>query len=109
MTKPELISALVSVINADGKLIQRQAVKDTLDALSVVLAQQLAQHGKAVLPEVATFTRVERPARQGRNPRTGEAVAVAAKTVIKAKPVKLLADRVGYYAQTAKTTEETAP
>lgn len=39
-----------------------------------------------------TFSVNERPAREGRNPRTGETIQIAAKTVAKFKPGKKLSE-----------------
>ena len=41
-----------------------------------------------------TFSVTERPARTGRNPKTGEAIQIKAKNVIKFKPGKELAASV---------------
>ena len=41
-----------------------------------------------------TFSAVKRTARTGRNPQTGKAIKIPAKTVVKFKPGKKLADAV---------------
>jgi len=45
----------------------------------------LAEHGEVVFPGLGRLKNQTRPARQGRNPRTGESIQVAEKTVTKFK------------------------
>ncbi len=64
------------------------ALSATLDSISGAL-----QSGDSVsLIGFGTFSANERPARDGRNPRTGETIKIAAKTVAKFKPGKKLSD-----------------
>ncbi len=64
------------------------ALSATLDSISGAL-----QSGDSVsLIGFGTFSASERPARDGRNPRTGETIKIAAKTVAKFKPGKKLSD-----------------
>lgn len=64
------------------------ALSATLDAIQGAL-----KDGDSVsLVGFGTFSASERPAREGRNPRTGETIQIAAKTVAKFKPGKKLSD-----------------
>lgn len=45
---------------------------------------------KVSIPPFGIFQVVERPARQGRNPKTGESIEIAARRTIKFKPSKSL-------------------
>ena len=47
------------------------------------LKSHLDTHGEAVLPGFGRLVNVDRPARTGRNPRTGETIEIEAKTVVK--------------------------
>ncbi len=58
------------------------------------IAAQLASGGRVELRGFGTFTVRAREAREGRNPRTGETVSVAAKQVPHFKAGKELRDRL---------------
>lgn len=47
------------------------------------LKAHLDEHGEVVLPGFGRLLKVDRPARTGRNPRTGETIEIAAKSVVK--------------------------
>lgn len=59
-----------------------------LKTFSDVLQAHLAEHGQAVIPGFGRLKVVDRPSRQGRNPKTGESITVPAKQVIKFKEFK---------------------
>ena len=89
MNKTELIanmaeSAGISKVAADRALLGfLEAVTDNL------------QNGERVtLIGFGTFSVSERAARTGRNPQTGKAIKIPAKTVVKFKPGKKLSDAV---------------
>ena len=64
------------------------ALSATLDAIQAAL-----KAGDSVsLVGFGTFSVNERPGREGRNPRTGETIQIAAKSVAKFKPGKKLSD-----------------
>jgi DNA-binding protein HU-beta len=50
--------------------------------------------GKFVLPGLARVVKRHTKARMGRNPRTGEAIKIKAKTVVRLRPSKQLKDAV---------------
>lgn len=59
-----------------------------LNNFSRSLQEHLAEHGQAVIPGFGRLKVVNRPSRQGRNPKTGESIIVPAKQVIKFKEFK---------------------
>lgn len=65
-------------------------VTKIVDALPEVLQAQLDEGGRAVLHNVAIFTKKHVPARVGRNPASGEAMDIKAKDVIKIKPAGVM-------------------
>ena len=81
MNKVELINA---VAESDGmtKVDARKAV----DAIVNVTKEELKKDGKVALVGFGTLSVTKRPARQGRNPRTGKTIKIAAKKVVKFKP-----------------------
>lgn len=66
------------------------AVKTIMDSL----ANRLAQGGRVELRGFGSFSVRTRPARLGRNPRTGEEVKVPEKSVLNFKPGTELRERV---------------
>lgn len=65
--------------------------KEAVDAVLNALVEAVKNEGALVLPGFGSFKVVERPARQAKNPRTGEMVAVPAKKVVRFKPGKSFA------------------
>ena len=89
MNKTELIAAMAETADI-SKAAADKALLGCLDAISGSL-----QKGENVtLVGFGTFSAVKRDARAGRNPQTGKAIKIPAKTVAKFKPGKKLADAV---------------
>ena len=80
MNKIELINAVAEKAGMT-KVDARKAV----DAMMEVTKKELKKGGKLALVGLGTLSVAERPARQGRNPRTGKAIKIAAKKVAKFK------------------------
>lgn len=90
MTKSELIERLARrqphLLHRDVEL----AVRLVLDEIG----QALERRDRVEIRGFGSFSLHYRPARIGRNPRTGEAVPIPAKHVPHFKPGKLLRERV---------------
>lgn len=80
MNKVELIDAL-----AEKASMTKVDARKTIDALLDVTKEELKKGGKIALVGFGTLGVSNRPARQGRNPRTGKAIKIAAKNVVKFK------------------------
>lgn len=89
MKKDELVSAIAEKTGMDKK-----STNATLDALGEVVTAALKSNDEVVLPGVGKFSTGVRPARQGRNPKTGDVIEIAEKTVVKYKVAKALGDAV---------------
>ena len=90
MTKSELIEAIAAKQAHLGFTDVEMSVKSVLDQLSNAL-----ERGERVeIRGFGSFSVNFRPARVGRNPKTGETVALAGKSVPHFKPGKELRDRV---------------
>src|SRR5215467_3275154 len=50
--------------------------------------------GKFVIPNIGRAVKAHRKARMGRNPQTGEAIKIKAKTVVRLRPSKAFKDAV---------------
>ncbi|MBM5570783.1 MULTISPECIES: HU family DNA-binding protein [Deefgea] len=94
MNKTELISIVHNLVAIDHPEVSKKAVAATLETLSDVILATVSGGGEVVLPNVAKIALKSRDARVGRNPRTGEAVQIPAKRVLKFTPTKALKDAV---------------
>ena len=78
MTKSELSKAI-----AKKSSLTEAQTNDVVKALTDVITEALASGDKVQLPGLFTAEAVERPARNGRNPRTGEAMTIPAHRAVK--------------------------
>ncbi len=104
MTKSELIELLaVKNSHLNHKDVEL-AVKGLLEQMSLSLAtgQRIEIRG------FGSFSLHYRPPRMGRNPKTGDSVALAAKYVPHFKPGKELRERVNIYGRPAKPESQSA-
>lgn len=86
MTRTELINAV-----AMGAELEKKQAKAAIEALTALVEKQIKKGGEVPLKGLGKFKVVKRKARMGRNPATGEAIKIPAKTVVKfyiAKPLK---------------------
>ena len=83
MNKVELIAAVAEKAGMT-KVDARKAV----DAIVEVSKAELKKDGKIALVGFGTMGVTKRPARQGRNPRTGKTIKIAAKKVARFKAAK---------------------
>ena len=89
MNKSELIDAVAAKTGL-SKAKSEDAVKAFID----VVSDELKAGGKVQLVGFGTFEVTERGAREGRNPRTGETMTIAAVKTPKFKAGKALKDAV---------------
>ncbi len=100
MNKTDLINAVAASAEM-SKVDAEKAIKATIDSISKSL---IAGEG-ITLVGFGTFSVVERKARTGKNPRTGETIKIPAKKVAKFKPGKLLAESVDVVKKPAKAAK----
>lgn len=89
MNKTELIAAV-----AEKAEISKKDAEKALKAFTDVVAEELVKGGKVQLVGFGTFEVVERAAREGRNPKSGETMTIAASKSPKFKAGKALKDQV---------------
>ena len=89
-----LRSELIALLHQDFPHFRASEIEDMADTALESIAEALAGDGRVELRGFGAFSVRERKARKGRNPRTGEAVKVAAKRVPFFKPGKELRERV---------------
>ena len=80
MGKSELFSHF-----AERFEVKRTQAREFFDELSVLAEKELKRSGEFVLPGMVKLVVQKRKARMGRNPATGEAIKIPAKTVVKAR------------------------
>jgi len=89
MTKTQLIRAMAEKMEVTSKqagnfftLLADTAVKET------------KKNGEFTIPGIGKLVKAERKARVGRNPQTGEAIKIKAKTVVKFRVAKVAKDTI---------------
>ena len=89
MGKSELFSHF-----AERFEVKRTQAREFFDELTALAEKELKRSGEFVLPGMVKLVVQKRKARMGRNPATGEAIKIPAKTVVKARIAKQLKDAV---------------
>jgi len=74
MTQTQIVQTL-----ADKCEITKKASKSMMDCLAQTAISEVKKNGVFVLPGLGRLVKVERKARMGRNPKTGEAMKIVAK------------------------------
>ena len=89
MTKTELITKIAESAN-----ITKAAAGKVLTGMTDAITGSLEKGEDVALIGFGRFSAVKRDARTGRNPQTGKAMKIPAKTVVKFKAGKNLGDTV---------------
>ena len=89
MNKTELINQI-----AESADITKAAAGKVLNGITDAISDSLQKGENVTLIGFGTFSAVKRSARTGRNPQTGKAMKIPAKTVVKFKAGKKLSDTV---------------
>lgn len=91
MNKGELIKAI-----AEDSEVSKKDAENVLNSFIKLVEKELVEGGKVQLIGFGTFEVIERAARIGRNPSTGEAINIKASKIPKFKPGTALKDKVNY-------------
>ena len=89
MNKGDLINRVAESAN-----ISKTQASEAVNCVLECIGETLKDGNKVSLVGFGTFSTTRREARVGRNPKTGEPLKIAAKTVVKFKPGKELASSV---------------
>ena len=89
MTKSELIKTL-----SERSGVPKHGVADLLSELEALVTQRLKADEEITLPGIGKLSVKERAAREGRNPTTGETIAIPARSVPHISFAKSLKDSV---------------
>ncbi|MBP8645530.1 MAG: HU family DNA-binding protein [Syntrophobacteraceae bacterium] len=89
MTKTELVAKI-----AEGAGITKATAEKALNSFIAAVGNALATDEKITLVGFGTFEVATRSQREGRNPRTGEAITIPSSKVVKFKPGSKLRELV---------------
>jgi len=89
MTKAQLMQAL-----AEKSGMAKKDVVMFMDAMTEMAYREVKTNGEFVLPGIGKLVKVNRAARMGRNPATGETIQIPAKTVVKFRVAKAAKEAV---------------
>ncbi|MBK6798137.1 MAG: HU family DNA-binding protein [Acidobacteria bacterium] len=74
--------------------ISKKAANEILDEVAAVAVAQTKKSGAFTLPGIGKLVKAHRKARMGRNPMTGQAIKIPAKTVVKFRVAKACKDAI---------------
>jgi DNA-binding protein HU-beta len=89
MTQTQLVKKL-----ADSCGVANKLAKAMLETYASTAVAETKKNGVFVLPGIGRLVRVERKARMGRNPATGEAIKIPAKKVVRFRVAKAVKDAI---------------
>lgn len=89
MTKSAMLAAL-----ADKTGMAKKDVTTVVETMVDMALVEVKKAGEFVIPGIGKLVKVNRKARQGRNPATGETITIPAKTVVKFRVAKAAKDAV---------------
>ena len=87
MNKKQLINSVSELL--DGS-VTKASLKEVIDATFQAMEGALTSGKKVSVSKFGALMLVERQARKGRNPQTGEEIQIAARSSVKFKPAKNL-------------------
>ncbi len=89
MTKSQLVSLI-----AEKASLTKSVANEILDIVASTAVSETKKNGQFVLPGIGKLVKSQRKARMGRNPQTGVAIKIPAKTVVKFRVAKACKDAV---------------
>ena len=92
--KPMTKSKIVATIADKCGTPKKTAVQFFEELFKLAVRECKGGAGKFVIPNIGRAVKAHRKARMGRNPATGEAIKIKAKTVVRLRPAKAFKDAV---------------
>ncbi len=89
MTQTQLVKSLAEKMEVPNK-----TARGFLEQLSTIAIAEVKKNGMFVVPGIGRLVRVDRKARTGRNPATGETIKIPAKKVVKFRVAKAVKDAI---------------
>ena len=88
-TKADLVNAVAKACETS-----KATAYENINAVVGAIQRGLKRSGTVQIKSFGTFKVVDRKARKGRNPKTGESIAIPASRTVKFKPSTILRDEV---------------
>jgi DNA-binding protein HU-beta len=89
MTQTQLVKKIAEACGVSNKV-----AKQAIETLAATAVAEVKKSGAFVVPGIGKLVRVDRKARMGRNPATGEAIKIPAKKVVKFRVAKAAKDAI---------------
>ena len=89
MTQSQMVKELAAAVGVPNKVAKSFTI-----AYAELALRETKKNGVSVLPGIGRLVRVDRKARMGRNPATGEAIKIGAKKVVKFRVAKSAKDSI---------------
>src|SRR5216683_480554 len=89
MTQTQLVRTLAEHCEVNNKVARAM-----MDCLAATAIGEVKKNGVFVVPGIGRLVRVDRKARTGRNPATGESIKIPAKKVVKFRVAKAAKDAI---------------
>jgi DNA-binding protein HU-beta len=83
MTKSQIVGYFAKKFE-----VSKKAAAAMIEEVAALAVTETKKNGAFVLPGIGKLVKVNRKARMGRNPATGEAIKIPAKTVVKMRVAK---------------------
>lgn len=94
LSKSKIIAHMADKVSTPEKPISKKQAAAFFDELFKLAVKEAKSAGKFVIPGIGRAVKAHRKARMGRNPATGEAIKIPAKTVLKFRIAKAAKDAV---------------
>ena len=89
MTQSAIMKELAETTGTNNK-----TAKQFMTSFADMAVRETKKNGMFVIPGIGRLVRVERKARTGRNPATGDAIKIPAKKVVKFRVAKAVKDAI---------------
>ena len=89
MTKAQFVALI-----AEKAGLTKAAANNILEIISTTAVTETKKNGQFIIPGIGKLVKSQRKARMGRNPQTGAAIKIPAKTVVKFRVAKACKDAV---------------
>lgn len=87
MSKSQILATL-----SESSGLSKKDVKNFMDKMTELAYVEVKKNGEFVLPGFGKLVKINRAARQGRNPATGATIQIPAKVVLKFRVAKAAKD-----------------
>jgi len=89
MTQSQIVKEL-----SGGTGVPTKTAKQFMTSLAELAVRETKKNGMFVIPGIGRLVRVDRKARMGRNPATGQEIKIPAKKVVKFRVAKAVKDAI---------------